>query len=161
MESSSQNLIMGLTFDFPEDTQSVDLEVTLELNDDRGNPVTATANDMIQVCVPRLLSPEDGAELDNGCTNGSNGTFWEFDWSDCPDVEFYEISVELRGVQEPFVQPDLTESEFALLENRVIFEEARFGWTWRVRAQVDGVWGNWSPERGFSVEPINSDCPPE
>lgn len=155
----NQALLMSLSFDFPEDTVSSDLLVTLELSDDRGNTVTATVEDVIHVCVPRLLSPDEGATLDNGCTNGQNGTLWEFDWSDCPDAEVYELYLELRGSVGPFNHPGLTESEYAALENRVVFEEARFGWIWKVRAKINDIWSDWSPERSFDVEPIDTDCP--
>jgi len=36
--------------------------------------------------------------------------------------------------------------------------EARFGWIWKVRAKINGSWADWSPERTFDVEPLNTDC---
>jgi hypothetical protein len=33
------------------------------------------------------------------------------------------------------------------------------GWTWKVRARVNGAWGAWSSPRVFSVEKVNTDCP--
>ena len=156
---SNQKILMNLNFDFPADVRSGNLHVTLQLGDDRGNTVSAAADDVIQLSVPRLLTPDEGATLDNGCTNKENGTLWEFDWTDCPDAQSYEFYLGQRSAQEPVVDRfGLTTSSFALLDNRVVFEEARFGWFWKVRAKVNGVWHDWSPERNFDVEPVNADC---
>jgi hypothetical protein len=38
-----------------------------------------------------------------------------------------------------------------------IIEANRYGWIWRVRAYVGGVWTDWSEERSFNVEPP-TDC---
>jgi len=154
---SNQEILMSLNFDFPDDVLSGDLRVTLQLSDDNGNTVSADTDDVIHLCVPTLLTPEEGAVLDNGCTNGDNGTLWEFDWSDCADAEAYEFYLQVQGA-EPINRRGLTTSSFTLLDNRVIFEEARFGWFWRVRAKVDGIWHDWSPERNFDVEPADTDC---
>jgi hypothetical protein len=160
---SSQQISMGLDFDFPSDVVSGDLRVTLELRDDRGNDVSSILDDVVQVCVPDLLSPEEGAMIDNGCASRENGILWEFDWSDCPSAGSYEFYLRKRSEQEPlFDQGELTRSSFTLLENRVVPEEGRYDWYWMVRANVNGTWGNWSPERNFSIEPANTDCvPPE
>ena len=97
--------------------------------------------------------------VDNGCRNGENGILWEFDWSDCEGAEAYEIYVKLGSAQEPLLdRPGLTTSSFTVLEDRFIPEESRVGWFWRVRARLNGIWGNWSPERNFDVEPANTDC---
>jgi hypothetical protein len=156
---SNQAIVMGLDFDFPSDALSGALHVSMQLSDDRGNTVSAATDDVIQVCVLRQLSPDEGAVLDNGCTNRENGILWEFDWSDCEAAEAYEFYLTVRGAQEPFVdRRNLTTSSYTVLENIFIFEEARFGWFWQVRAKVDGTWGDWSPERNFDVEPLDTDC---
>jgi len=156
---SSQKILMSLDFDFPTDVVSGNLRVALGLSDDRGHNVSAAVDDVVQVCVPRLLLPAEGAIIDNGCTSRNNGILWEFDWSDCAGVEAYEFYVKQRSSEEPLLdRPELTSSSFSLLEDRVIPEESRLGWLWRVRAKVNGTWGNWSPERGFDVERANTDC---
>jgi hypothetical protein len=156
---SSQQLQMSLDFAFPGDVVSGDLRVSLQLGDDRGNVVSSAVDDVIQVCVPSLLAPEADAKMDNGCSNRQNGILWEFDWSECPNAQTYEFYVRLRSEQEPlFDRADLKTSSFSVLEDRVVPEGSRIGWYWMVRAQVGGVWGNWSPERNFDVEPVNSDC---
>lgn len=32
-------------------------------------------------------------------------------------------------------------------------------WNWKVRARVNGLWGEWSETCGFQVEPQDTDCP--
>jgi hypothetical protein len=155
---SNQTLVMGLDFDFPADVGSGDLLVSLQLSDDRGNVASAAASDVIQICVPSPLAPEEGAKLDNGCTNRQNGIFWEFDWSDCTGAESYEFYLKPPGAQEPLDRGGLSSSSYTVLEDRFVPEESRLGWFWKVRANVNGVWGNWSPERKFDVEPVNTDC---
>ena len=156
---SRHDIRMSLDFDFPADVLTGDLHVDLQLNDDRGNSVSAAVDDVLQVCVLRLLAPEEGAILDNGCTNRENGILWEFDWSDCADAEAYHFFVQQRNAEEAFVdRRNVTDSSFSVLENGIVFEEARFGWFWRVRARVNGVWSGWSPERVFDVEPVDADC---
>ncbi len=157
---STHSIPMSLEFDFPEDVLYGDLQVTLQLTDDRGNVVSASANDVIQACAIQQLAPSQGAILDNGCSNRENGIRWDFDWSDCPDAQFYEFYLQQRGTQEPRVDArNLTSSSFTVLEGGFIFEEARTGWFWKVRSRINGVWSNWSPERDFAVEPVNTDCP--
>jgi hypothetical protein len=157
---SSHEIVMTLSFDFPPDVHSANLQVTAQLTDDRGQVVTATVDDVVQVCVPRLLTPEEGAVMDNGCANGQNGILWEFDWEDCAGAESYEISLRHPSFEAPFDTPDLTVSSFTVLENKSFGEASRFGWFWMVRAKVNGVLGDWSPERKFDLEPANTDCVP-
>jgi len=40
-----------------------------------------------------------------------------------------------------------------------VADQNRFGWTWKVRAEVGGIWGAWSEIRTFDVEPVNTDPP--
>jgi len=159
---STQSIAMSLDFDFPEDAPLAgDLHVTLQLSDDRGNVVSASADDVIQACAIQQLAPSAAAVMDNGCSNRENGIRWEFDWSDCSDAQFYEFFLQQRGTQEPRVDVrNLTTSSFTVLESGFIFEEARTGWFWKVRSRINGVWSEWSPERDFEVEPVNTDCPP-
>jgi hypothetical protein len=155
---SSQGLLMSLSFDFPVDVVAGDLRVTVQLKDDRGNAVSAAVDDVVQVCIPSQLSPDEGAKLDSRCANRTNGILWEFDWSDCPGVTSYEFYLKLRSAQEPLDREGLTSSSYTVLEDRFVPEESRFGWFWRVRANTNGVWSGWSPERSFDVEPLNTDC---
>ena len=154
---SNQEIPMSLSFDFPPDTPTGNLNVTVELSDDRGNAVSAAVDDVVQVCIPAQLVPEEGAVIDNGCTNQENGISWDFDWDDCPGADSYSIHINHPSLETP-LDRDLTVSSFSLLEERIVPEESRTGWTWRVRARVNGVWGNYSPDRTFDVERVNTDC---
>ena len=154
---SSQAFAMSLNFDFPPDTPTGNLHVDVQMNDDRGNAISAALDDVVQICIPPQLTPEEAAEMDNGCTSQDNGISWEFDWEDCPEAEAYSIHLDHPSLETPFDR-DLTESSFSLLEDRVIPEESRIGWTWKVRARVNGLWGNYSPDRTFDVERVNTDC---
>lgn len=155
---SRQDLPMSLTFDFPADVFSGDFHVTVQVSDDRGNTLSAEVTTVLQVCVPGELIPEEAATMDNGCTNGENGVFWEFDWADCEGAEAHEFYLEHSSLERPIQTDKLTESSYTILEDRVVPEESRFGWLWRVRAKLNGVWGNWTPDRRFDVEPVNTDC---
>ena len=156
---TTQELSMNLNFDFPTDVGSGDLLVTLQLTDDLGNTTSTTASEVIQICVPPQLTPVAGEVMDNGCVRVENGTLWEFDWAECSGADFYHIFVKLRTVEDPaFDRGNLTTTSFTVLSDRFIPEEARFGWFWQVRAQLNGVWSEWSPESNFDVEPLNTDC---
>jgi hypothetical protein len=111
-----------------------------------------------QVPVPQLISPEEGAILDNGRRDGSDPILWDFDWSDCQGTTAYHLYVIGANASIPVIDdPALTESSFHFTSQGYIADINRFDWRWKVRAQVDGVWGDWSPERTFDVEPVDTD----
>jgi hypothetical protein len=155
---SKQDIPMTLTFDFPTDVFSGDFRVTVQLSDDRGNALSAEIATVLQVCVPGELIPEEAAIMDNGCTNGENGVSWEFDWAECEGAEAYEIYLDHSTLENALQNDRLTDSSFTLLNDRVVPEESRFEWVWRVRAKLKGNWGNWTPDMHFDVEPVNTDC---
>lgn len=107
----------------------------------------------------RLLSPDDGAVLDNGCRNSSNRMDWVFDWSNVTNADTYHLFVKHEGSQFAAVDDSaLTASEHARSSSGFVVDQNRFDWFWRVRASVDGTWSPWSEERSFDVEPLNTDC---
>jgi hypothetical protein len=154
---TNQDIPMSLSFDFSPDTPIGNLSVTVELSDDRGNAVSAGVDDVVQVCIPNQLLPEDNAVMDNGCTSQDNGILWDFDWDDCPGADMYSFHLSHPSLETPFDR-DLPVSSFSLLEDRVLPEETRIGWTWRVRARVNGIWGNYTADRTFDAERVNTDC---
>jgi hypothetical protein len=114
------------------------------------------------VPVPQLISPPAyGAMLDNGRTDRLDDIVWDFDWSDVPGASHYHLYVIHSGSWIPVIdRPDLTQSSFHdVSPGAYIIDANRFAWTWKVRAKVDGVWGDWSPVRTFDVEPVNTDPP--
>ena len=114
----------------------------------------------IGVCVPTLLSPPAGAVLDNGCTAGGKPKVWSFDWSDCAGASAYHLRVHRSGETMALVnRTNLHTSACTYSNDLPVADDALTGWTWKVRATTNGVWGPWSADRPFSVEPVNSDCP--
>lgn len=154
---SNQALAMSLSFDFPADTPAGNLRVDVQMTDDRGNTVSAALDDVVQICIPAPLIPVEAAVMDNGCTNRENGISWDFDWEDCAGADLYSIHIDHPSLENP-LDSDVPVSSFSLLEDRFVPEESRIGWTWRVRARVNGIWGNYSPDRTFDVERLNTDC---
>jgi hypothetical protein len=113
------------------------------------------------VCTPYLISPEEGEVLDNGCSDFSDEATWHFDWTDCGSPENYHLYVIGQNAVNPAIdRPDLISSSYTVESSGYIADADRFGWRWRVRAKVDGKWSDWSNERTFDVEPLDTDCAP-
>jgi hypothetical protein len=112
-------------------------------------------------CIPALLSPLPDAELDNGRSDQNDRSVWDFDWSTCPTGTLYHIVVEHLGATIPVVDAYVTDSAYhEECDDCYVADENRFNWTWRVRASVNGQWGDWSEIRRFSTEPVNTDPTP-
>ena len=106
-----------------------------------------------------LISPENGAVLDNGCQDFSDLIEWYFDWDDFPSAERYHLFVIGSSAQYPVIDNDNIEvSEYLSSEKAYVIPSNAKDWTWKVRAYVNGEWIGWSEERTFDVEPINTDC---
>lgn len=109
--------------------------------------------------VPELLSPSNGVILDNSCEDLSNEMTWEFDWEDFPGASRYHLFVMHRGSAFPAINSEIVISEFTSTgTGGYIVDQNLTNWFWRVRAFVDGNWTEWSEERSFKVEPLNTDC---
>lgn len=113
------------------------------------------------VMIPELVSPAQGAVMDNGCTPPNrNAIVWDFDWSDVPQASRYHLFVIGPGARIPVI--DNAGITASLFHNRIpgayVAEQNRFGWEWRVRADVNGAFGEYSPIRFFNVEPVDTDC---
>jgi hypothetical protein len=109
-------------------------------------------------CIPQLLAPSRGALMDNGRVDGRDAIEWALDWTDCPGTTQYSVYVLGPDATIPVVDAFSSESAY-----RHVSCGAYIGFTtkWRVwlRAMTDDVWGNWSPEYNFDVEPANTDPP--
>jgi TolB protein len=115
----------------------------------------------VQFKVPTLLSPVEGAELDNGRTDQLDTIVWDFDWSDVAGSTEYHLYVKGKGARNPVVnRQGLTHSSYHHVRTRsYVTNRYRFGWTWKVRAKTGVQWGEWSPTRSFYVESANTDPP--
>ena len=114
------------------------------------------------VCIPYPLSPIEDV-MDNGTyldsTQCEDYIEWTFKWKECPGASNYHIYV----IHENAINPAL---DFMNIANPILESvqsgwvpgASLSGWKWRVRARVDGQWGEWSEWRTFTVEPPNSDC---
>jgi hypothetical protein len=110
---------------------------------------------------PMLISPANGATMDNGCSPKADGITWDFDWSDVPGATAYHLRV-WRNPAIPLINNmSISTSSFNYVSapSDHIINANLGGWGWMVRAKVRGVWGPWSARRTFRVEKLNTDCP--
>jgi hypothetical protein len=108
-----------------------------------------------------LYLPAINAELDNGCTtNISDPTKWNFSWYQVPRATRYWFYAKNKNSANALINVYTTTNSYAYTGQRgsVIMNNLTSGWSWRVNAEVDGVWTGWSGERAFTVEATNTDC---
>jgi hypothetical protein len=109
---------------------------------------------------PTLISPANGAVMDNGCKDRSNGITWDFDWSDVPGATAYHLRVWRNPALPVINDMNVPSSSFHYDSPQTYVINSNLnGWRWRVRAKVHGTWGPWSIVRSFRVERLNTDCP--
>ena len=115
----------------------------------------------VVVMWPLLISPEEGAVLDNSRLDGSDDIVWDFDWSDCEGATQYHLYVIGPTAINPVIDHNnITSSSYQHIRHgSYIIERNRYGWTWKVRVRVGGQWSEWSEIRTFDVEPLNTDPP--
>ncbi len=107
-------------------------------------------------CVPALAVPADNALLpQRRLDDGKVESNWMFGWRACPGATRYHLFVIGPSALNPIVNVDSIAS--ATYQHRASHFGAtqREGWTWKVRAYVDGRWGDWSEERRFNIAPPN------
>jgi len=109
-------------------------------------------------CVPAPLAPADGGTMDNGCTNHSDPMTWEFTWSACPASQDYGIYVIGSNATVPVIDDHTASTRYLRESTGYVANQNRSLWRWKVRAMQNGVWGDWSPESLFEVEPLDTDC---
>lgn len=112
---------------------------------------------------PMLISPENNAVLDNGRSDLYDSIIWDFDWSDVLRANLYQIYVIGPGVKYPIINTSTISSSYHCEKKEYQSEREGLnslsGWTWKVRAMVDGLWSEWSEVRTFNLEPFNTDPP--
>lgn len=110
---------------------------------------------------PFLISPINGAVMDNGCKPNPDGIAWDFDWSDVPGATRYHLRVWKNPALPIINNMSIPSSSFnyASAPADHIINTNLSGWRWMVRARVRGAWGRWSAVRWFRVEKLNTDCP--
>lgn len=115
--------------------------------------------------IPTRIQPAPAALLDNDCTYGRDKTDWTFRWSAIPGARRYHLFVahpaSVGGSRSAIDNPDLISAAYHYQKIRDFLPgRLEKGWRWRVRAQVDDAWQEWSPEQPFDVEPVDTDCGP-
>jgi len=112
-------------------------------------------------CTPDLLYPPEGEVMDNGRSDHTDPEIWDFGWEPCEGATRYHLYVIGPTATIPMIDnSNLTIPSYTLRDYGYISNSNLQGWTWKVRAEVDGAWGPWSPTRTFSVEPVNTDPAP-
>ncbi|VXD24230.1 hypothetical protein PL8927_80022 [Planktothrix serta PCC 8927] len=109
---------------------------------------------------PKLTFPQPSDILDNGCVPPlENDIVWVFSWSEIPNATAYHLYVMGTNALNPVINnSNLTSTDYISKSRAYIADQNRMGWKWKVRAMVNGEWGNWSQEQVFDVEPLNTDC---
>src|SRR5207247_10401148 len=102
--------------------------------------------------IPALAVPAENAELpQRRLSDGRIESDWTFGWHACPGASRYHLFVIGPGALNPIVNDDsITSATYEYRRSHYGITH-REGWTWKVRAFVDGQWGEWSEERTFSV----------
>jgi len=104
---------------------------------------------------PTLLEPAAGTTLDSGTIDRTKLRVWEFDWSDVAGATQHHLYVIGSGAFPAINNPTLTSSSYRFEEKAYVADQNRLGWRWKVRAQVQGIWTDWSEERTFEVAPLD------
>ena len=109
---------------------------------------------------PVLISPSNGAVLDNGDHHKSDLMTWVFDWEDCAGATKYHLYVKHPEATDTVINiDDIINSEYTKSEYAYVVDRNRYDWKWNVHAMVNGVWGP-STTQSFDVEPLDTDCNP-
>ncbi|MCU0692804.1 MAG: hypothetical protein MUF54_15495 [Polyangiaceae bacterium] len=98
--------------------------------------------------VPRLLEPAEGAVLRNRAAT------WDFKWSEIPGATGYELYVIGSRATIPVIDVKTNKPSYRYQHGGYVIDRNRRGWTWRVRAVVDGQPLPWSKPQTFDVEPL-------
>jgi len=110
---------------------------------------------------PELISPPPRAALDNGRWDGRDALEWTFNWKSYPGASTYHLLVLRPNGGVSIIDDDgILGTEYRWVEDGgFVTDPERFGWSWRVRALVNGIWTLWSEVWYFEVEPIDTDPP--
>ena len=109
---------------------------------------------------PELISPREGEVVDNGCQNRQNGILTAFEWREVPGAVRYHLYVKHPNALNPVIDDAriLTTGYCSWQQGSYVADVNRIGWTWKVRARVNRQWTDWSAERHFDVEAVDTDC---
>lgn len=107
---------------------------------------------------PRLMTPAQGAVVDNGCLDFRDLKEWHFGWSACREATRYHLYVIGGTATIPVADVYIAGTTFDISNTAYVAPGNDKGWRWWVQAERNGVWTDPSPPRTFDVEPVNTDC---
>ena len=118
------------------------------------SPTTSVSSDNI----PKLIFPLTGAVLYDG-SGGSS--VWDFDWSDVEGASEYHLYVigPIPPAEFPIVDTITTSSSYRHVSSGYVVSKNYYGWTWRVRAKINGQWSEWSETGNFDVGKVPTKPP--
>jgi len=160
MFQSGINALFLIT-DIPPETYQI--KVTKSGHQDFIGSVTVIAGQRTEIdfylepSSPLLISPLNGDVMDNGRTDGKNGIVWDFNWSDVKGATQYQLYIKKDTDNIPVIDTVTTSSSYRHRDGSYITNADRYGRTWKVRAQVNGQWCEWSETRNFVVEEVDTD----
>ncbi|SEM92873.1 hypothetical protein [Nitrosomonas marina] len=107
------------------------------------------------LCKVTLITPDDNGTLNQQrLSDGRVETAWRFSWSECPGATKYHLYVVGPETMNPLVDINILEAPMYLARSTHYGITSLKGWTWKVRAYVNGKWGDWSESRAFNVSPV-------
>jgi hypothetical protein len=131
------------------------------------SPISASPPIYMTPLSLELISPEEGALMDNGRTDGRDKIVWDFNWKVEGERSFYRIMV--WGPNSTSYLINLTvpinTRSYHYENGGYIIDNNRHGWKWKIQAETVGFWTDTiaviasSEERSFDVEPVNTDPP--
>lgn len=104
--------------------------------------------------MPALLTPAANATLPNGTFDKKKEYVWEFTWAPVTGATAYELWVIGAKAKFPVVSKELNDTRHRHVSLGYVGHTNLQGWSWKVRAQVQGVWQPWSAVRKFKVAPL-------
>ena len=115
-------------------------------------PTASTPTSTQASCIVRLAVPASNARLpQQKLDNGKVEVRWLFGWRACPEATRYHLFVIGPNALNPIInERTITSATYEHRRSHYGVTQ-REGWTWKVRAFVDGQWGDWSEERKFNV----------
>jgi len=108
-----------------------------------------------------LQQPPAGSILDNGRDGDrQDAVVWCFSWSSSASADSFQLFVKNVSAIYPVIDVEVPGTFYQHFSpGSYIAPVYEQGWYWQVRARTGGVWGPWSEQRFFSVEPVNTDPP--
>ncbi len=113
------------------------------------------------VTPPQLRYPPPNTVLENGSTDLSKGFQWLFKWNPVSQASQYQLYVGFTDGS-AYINRLQSENTYTHREpNNTYFSTAQLnGWIWKVRAEVNGVWTDWSEARPFTISAPGIPAPP-